>query len=134
MKVTAPVLLIVTVPPATSLIPVTVSGLAVLVRSMSPLVVLVALKVLTVFALLSVVPPTELVVRVPVVFTIAVDCSAIAPPEVPVEVRLTFPLTVEIAAPFVPRKIPMVVFVPTYPLTFSVVVVGELISPKSYTP
>lgn len=64
---TAPVLLIVTVPPFSSVRLVTVRGAAVLVRLMLPLVVLVALKLLTVLAPPSVVPVAELVVKRPVV-------------------------------------------------------------------
>src|SRR5438105_4808876 len=63
----APVLVTEALPPPVSLMPVIVSGLAVLTRLTLPLPVLVPLKLPTVFALVSVVPPTELVVSRPVV-------------------------------------------------------------------
>src|SRR5437588_799142 len=66
---------------------VMVSGLAVLVRETSPLVVLVALNVPTVLAPFRVVPPAELVVRVPVVLTRPEPDSDRAP----LAVRLTAP-------------------------------------------
>src|SRR5277367_5703056 len=63
----APALTTTTLPPPVSLMPVIVSGAAVLISAMFPLVVLVALKAPTVLAPFSVAPPTELVVSVPVV-------------------------------------------------------------------
>ena len=63
-----PLLLIVTLPPLNWLTRLTVSGLAVLVSEMLPEVVLVALKPPTLLLeLLSVAPPTVLVISVPVV-------------------------------------------------------------------
>jgi hypothetical protein len=62
-----PVLVTVTLPPPAWLIPVIVSGFAVFVRLMLPLVVFVALKLLTVFAPVSVAPVAEEVVKTSVV-------------------------------------------------------------------
>src|SRR5947209_227559 len=81
-----PVLLTVTVPGLAVLVmPVTVSGAAVLVRLMLPLVVLVPLKLPTVLALVSVVPPTDEVVsrpevlKVPVPEMVPTDVAVMAP-------------------------------------------------------
>src|SRR5205085_601104 len=82
----APVLLTATLPAPLCETPVIVSGPAVFVRLMAPPVMLVALKLLTVFAPPSVVPPEDEVVSVPLV--------AMLPPAslmAPVEVRLTLP-------------------------------------------
>jgi len=61
----APVLPITTLPPPLSLMPVMVNGAAVFVNAILPLVIFVPLKLVTVFALFNVVPPTELVVNNP---------------------------------------------------------------------
>src|SRR5277367_1274622 len=83
----APALTTTTLPPPVSLMPVIVSGAAVLISAMFPLVVLVALKAPTVLALFSVAPPTELVVSVPVVEIRPAPLSLSAP----LVVRLTAP-------------------------------------------
>src|SRR5438552_1782340 len=59
LVVKLPLLATEALPPPLSLMPVIVSGLAVFTRLTSPLPVLVPLKLPTVFALVSVVPPTE---------------------------------------------------------------------------
>ena len=82
----APVLLTLRLPPLW-VTPVIVSVAAVLVRSMSPEVVLVALNEPTVLAPLRVEPPAELVVRRPVVLTRPAPDST----RVPEAVRLTPP-------------------------------------------
>src|SRR5207248_2687700 len=61
VRLMAPVLLTVTLPPPLWLMPVMVSGAAVLIRLMLPPVLLVALKLPTALAPPRVVPPTELV-------------------------------------------------------------------------
>src|SRR5271170_7439764 len=83
----APALTTTTLPPPVSLMPVIVSGAAVLISAMFPLVVLVALKAPTVLAPFSVAPPTELVVSVPVVEIRPAPLSLSAP----LVVRLTAP-------------------------------------------
>ena len=64
VMLSAPALFTVTLPPPVLLMPVTVSGLAVLVNDTLPLVEFVALNPVTMFALPSVVPVAELVVSV----------------------------------------------------------------------
>src|SRR5438067_1714315 len=75
-----PVLVTMVVPPV-SLIPVMLSRVAVFVRLTLPLVTFVALNAPTVFAPPSVVPPTEVVVSVPVVPKRPPPDSVIAPPD-----------------------------------------------------
>src|SRR5271170_962744 len=89
----APALTTTTLPPPVSLMPVIVSGAAVLISAMFPLVVLVALKLDTVLALFSVVPVAESAVNRFALMSPAPD-SLIAP----VAVRLTFPLVVNAVA------------------------------------
>src|SRR6185437_15240280 len=131
--VVPPALFTATVPPPVWLIPVVVSA-APFVRLMLPLVVFVALKLLTRFAPPRIASPTELVVRVPVVLINPEPLSEIAQ----VSVSVTFPapaLTVPVivvppalftatvpppawlipvivsAAPFFRVTLPLVVFV-----------------------
>jgi len=66
LVVIAPVLLTLILPPPVSEMPVMVNGAAVSVNATLPLEVFVALKLLTVLFALSVVPPTDVVVNVPV--------------------------------------------------------------------
>src|SRR6266404_2135936 len=75
--------------------PVIVRGAAVLVREIFPLVVLVALNEVTVFALPSVVPPTELVVSNAAVKTLPAPASDTVPAE---PVKETFPVVVILPA------------------------------------
>ena len=88
-NVTAPVLVMVSVPPAVSERPLT-DNVPVLVRLTFPLPLLVALNVATAFDPFRVVPPTELVVTVPPESVIApLPDSVIVPPLV----SDTFPLS-----------------------------------------
>ena len=85
--VTAPVVvsgpvLLTLMPPPLSLMPVIVSGLAVSLRLIAPLVALVALKLPTVLAPFSVWPLVELVVSRPLVPKAPLPDSVIAPPAV----------------------------------------------------
>jgi hypothetical protein len=77
----APVLFTLMLPVPSCEIPVIVNGAAVLIREMLPMPVLVALKLVTTFALFKVVPIAELVVNKPPVIN-AVLASANAPLEV----------------------------------------------------
>lgn len=67
-----------TLPPPTSETPVTVTGVAISVKATLPLVVLAALNCVTLLLLLSVVPPTEDVVK-SAPLTMAVPLSESAP-------------------------------------------------------
>ena len=129
-NVTFPVLVIVSVPPTVSERPLT-DSMPVLVRLMLPLPLLVPSKLPTVLtASSSVVPPTEVVVSVPVVLMMPPVYS----PMLPLEVRETFPLPAEISfADNVASAIPTLVFIPTLPVTLSVVL-GDTNVPSSNTP
>ena len=107
VTLSAPVLLTVTVPPV-SVMPVIVSGLAVLVSATLPLVVLVALKVLTAFAWPSVVPVAEEVVSVPPVDTVPIVSVTDPVPEV----RFTAPEVEVRAWPMVTPDEPTSVMLP----------------------
>ena len=93
--VSAPELPTVTLPPPVWPIAVTVSVAAVFVSATLPLVVFVALKLTTVFALLSVWPPFEFVVNSAAVSTLPVPASVIVPvAAVCAEFSVTLPLVV----------------------------------------
>src|SRR5207302_1648428 len=116
VRLSAPVLLIATLPPPDSPMPVSVSVPAALVSDTSPDVMLVALKLPTVFALLRVVPPTDVVDSVPIVLTAADPLSLMAPLDcsvtVPPLVLVRFWLTVSAAAVASSVSAPVVVIVP----------------------
>src|SRR5207302_7761477 len=112
VSASAPVLFTVTLPPPLSLILVSVSGAAVFVRLTFPLVVFVALKLPTVLAPFSAVPPTELVDNSAPLIVPAPD--SLTAPEL---VKLTWPppaaligcATVMLPAEFVSDIAPLVV-------------------------
>jgi hypothetical protein len=132
VSVSAPVLVTVTLPPPLSPIPVTVSGAAALVRLTFPLAVFVALKLPTVFAFVSVVPPTELVVskavvpNVPLPEIVPLDVAVIAP-----DVLLTAAFTARLfAAPVFARvTVPLPPAVTAAPIVSAPVVAVRLIVP-----
>jgi len=99
VTVSAPALSIMTLPPPLWDMPVTVSGAAVLVNWTLPDVVFVALNVPTVLAPFNTVPPTDVVVRVPLVLNAPVSVMA------PEASRL-------IAAPPVVETRPLMLIVP----------------------
>src|SRR5437764_8238991 len=123
-----------TLPPPDCVSPVTVSGVAVLASGMAPEVLLLALKVPTVLAPPRVVPPAELVNKVPVVLSVPptslmmplavrliVPPSALTPPVrvrapvllivIPPPPGWMIPVTVKGAAVLVSEMAPPVVFV-----------------------
>ena len=110
----SPLFLMVAFPPAGLLMPVIVNVAAVLVREISPLPELVALKLVTVLEPLSVCPDTELVVKRPVVLTRPAPLSVIEA-DVPRAVRLTAPLPAAVIVPV--TAIVPVLFTETLPPT-----------------
>jgi hypothetical protein len=125
----APVLLTVTLPPPLSLTPVTVSVVAVFTRLTSPLVAFVALKLVTVFALFSVVPVAELVVsNAPLINPAPASLTS---PAVPV--RLTLPAVLTLPALSVTSR-PAVAVIAPVPLETVAFTRTSLVAPVAVRP
>src|SRR5271170_2116734 len=147
----APALTTTTLPPPVSLMPVIVSGAAVLISAMFPLVVLVALKAPTVLAPFSVAPPTELVVSVPVVeirpaplslsAPLVVRLTAPPPPALTVPVMLAAPVLFTTTLPPPVSLMPVIVsgaavlLMPMFPLVVLVALkLDTVLAPFSVAP
>src|SRR5205085_791038 len=135
VDVTVPALLTVKPPLAPVLLmPVRVSGFAVLMSAMLPLVLLVALRLVEGCAGFKVCPVTELVVRVPVVLMRPAPLSLIAP-VAPLAVRLPAPPPAAPIVPVMPSAPPLVtVSLPPPVLLMPVIVSGFAVLVSAMVP
>ncbi len=117
VKLMAPVLSMETLPPD-CVTPVTVKVLAVLIKLISPLVVFVALKLVTVFASVKVVPPSDEVVN-SAPSMIALAAWVIVPPLV--KVTLSFVVLIPFTVPMSSVKL----------LTTKLVLLAKVILPST---